>query len=287
MEFHRARRRLCKAEDVETEERRLLEEISIRVHSRDTMYQPGQAEHYLSVGLSAVRCIDAALGSRPARSAVRSVLDFPCGYGRVLRFLRVLFPAARLTGAEIDGAALDFCRTEFGVNSFRSDADLGRLSLPERFDLIWCGSLLTHVDEAGTASLLRFFCDHLSDRGFCLFTTHGSLSADWLQNGTYAYGLEETARESLLSDYRASGYGYADYGGGSGGYGISVASPSRIAELARAAGAWRKILFLEHGWDRHQDLHAYTRTPPEVSPAVSSERGPTYLKSAGLYTWRH
>ena len=74
----------------------LLGRISTRVHRHDSMYLPGQAEHYLSVGLSAARVLGAALQAKPTPS-VGSVLDFPCGYGRVLRFLKAMFPEASVT----------------------------------------------------------------------------------------------------------------------------------------------------------------------------------------------
>ncbi len=53
------------------------------------------------------------------------------------------------------------------LGSFRN------LSLPHRFDLIWCGSLITHIDEWAAVDLLDFFCRHLADRGVCVFTTLG------------------------------------------------------------------------------------------------------------------
>ncbi|NIQ58735.1 MAG: class I SAM-dependent methyltransferase, partial [Gemmatimonadetes bacterium] len=60
--------------------------MSTATHPGDTMYEVGRGLHYLSVGLSALRCVEAVRGR--AREP-RHVLDFGCGYGRVLRFLRV------------------------------------------------------------------------------------------------------------------------------------------------------------------------------------------------------
>jgi SAM-dependent methyltransferase len=218
------------------------------------MYVPFDARHYLSAGLSAMRCIESALQKTGGDRAVRSILDFPCGYGRVLRFLRARFPDAQITAAELDIAALAFCKESFGVNTVESKTDFSKLSIAGSFDLIWCGSLLTHVDENSAAELLKFVHDHLSPGGRVLFTTHGSHSVESIRKTRRAYGLPDAARQNLLSQYDARGYGYADYAGRPG-YGVSVASPDRMVSIARSVGPWKDVSFLERGWDNHQDVY--------------------------------
>ncbi|MEF9426794.1 MAG: class I SAM-dependent methyltransferase, partial [Candidatus Mariimomonas ferrooxydans] len=93
---------------------------------------------------------------------IRSILDFPCGYGRVLRFLRARFADADITISEINPVALDFCKREFSVKSVILDKDFSKLSLTCKLDLIWCGSLITHLDEKAATDLLKFFHDILS-----------------------------------------------------------------------------------------------------------------------------
>ena len=66
---------------------------------------------------------------------------------------------------EVDRRALDFCRRSFDVTPFLSKEPFSLLSLPWQFDLIWCGSLLTHIDEPATRDLLRLFRKHLSHGG--------------------------------------------------------------------------------------------------------------------------
>src|SRR5688572_30227695 len=173
------------------------------------MYLPGQAEHYLSVGLSAARVLGAALQAKPTPS-VGSVLDFPCGYGRVLRFLKAMFPEASVTGAEIDADALRFCRRVFGIDAIRSGPDFRGIAMPRRFDVIWCGSLVTHFDERSTTALLSMFFEWLDESGVCVLTTHGRLSAEWIRSGSVTYGLPTAAQRTVLAQYDGDGYGYAD-----------------------------------------------------------------------------
>ncbi len=202
----------------------------------------GGAFHYLSVGLSASRCIKEALRSVSRELTVNTILDFPCGHGRVLRFLQATFPNSDITAAEIDSDALKFCRRSFSVNTVLSKKDFNEISIPKQFDLIWCGSLFTHIDEQATSSLLKFFHKHLSEQGVCIFTTHGKHSIELIQSKKQTYGLAEEAQRKVLHEFKATGYGYANYVNREG-YGISVVSQQRLIELAEGAGNWNQVLF--------------------------------------------
>jgi len=254
-DFHGAKFRLLSSPDLTHEEKRLLEKVSLQVHHGDGMYE-GDAFHYLSVGLSASRCIQEAFRSAGKEFTDGSILDFPSGFGRVLRFLRVRFPNSEITSAEIEGSALDFCCRTFSVTPLLSKTPFSDLNLTQRFDLIWCGSLFTHIDEQAASDLLQFFHDHLSSRGLCVFTTHGERSIEYIQGKQNTYGLSEDAQQKIIRQFQSKGYGYADYLN-QPGYGISAVSHQRMCELARGVGGWDETLFLEHGWDNHQDVYAF------------------------------
>jgi SAM-dependent methyltransferase len=156
----------------------------------------GNGKHYFAVGLSAVRSIEAAL--REAHlGEVRSVLDLLCGHGRVMRFLRQRFPATELTACDLDRSGVDFCRRHFGATPAYSRPNLDGLSLGGPFDLIWCGSLATHLDAAGTLAVLRCCSRHLVVRGLLVFTMHGSLVLERLRRGRPTYGLTPAGIASL------------------------------------------------------------------------------------------
>jgi SAM-dependent methyltransferase len=234
------------------------------------MYIGFEAQHYLEVGVSAIRCIDAAIDGAP----VRRVLDLPCGYGRVLRFLKARFPDAAITACELEPEAIEFCASVFSVETVISNTKLQNIPLSGQFDLIWCGSLLTHLDQPRVEALLRFFHDQLSPDGVCVFTAHGILSEKWLEAKLETYGLTPSAQEDVLHNYRKSGFGYADYEGQS--YGISLASREKVNELASAAGDWHEVLFAEHGWARHQDVYGFSKQarPVKVITSPTPEKVP-------------
>ena len=68
---------------------------------------------------------------------------------------------------------MDFCTAEFNATPVYSQEDIRRVSLDQFFDLIWCGSLFTHLDRDRWPAFLGFFADHLSPGGVLVFTTHG------------------------------------------------------------------------------------------------------------------
>ncbi len=237
-------------------DKRLLRSVSLRVHRNDGMYIPASGRHYFSVGLSAVRCIERALAGRNGRGPVRRILDFPCGYGRVCRFLRVRFPDAEIAVYDTDRAARRFCARAFNVHCLRPNHDLVR---PRgRFDLIWCGSLLTHLDERSAVRLLNLFHRLLAPGGMCVFTTHGRFAHSMIRDHKFNYALTARAQKKILAEYHETGYGYADYDN-SPGYGVSLAASEKMRGLAGEAGEWREAFYLNQGWDSHQDVWAYVK----------------------------
>jgi hypothetical protein len=107
-DLHSARSQLLSS-SLPGREEAMLRQVSLKVSRRDGMYEPNRAADYLSVGLSAIRCIQRALEEPGRTKDVQPILDFLSGYGRVLRFLRVRFPNADITAGEIDPAVLRFC----------------------------------------------------------------------------------------------------------------------------------------------------------------------------------
>ena len=256
--FYHARNDLLSSGTITGQEKALLNTVSLKIDRNDTMYELTRAGHYLSVGLSAMQCIDKAIKTTGRPQEIKYILDFPCGYGRVLRFLRAKYPDAEITACEIDPAALDFCRETFSAKPVMSEKDFSRLSLHQEFDLIWCGSLITHIDEETTKELLKFFHAHLSPGGLCVFTTHGQKSAEWVQKKRQTYGLPASALHELLTTYREKGYGYANYKG-QNEYGISIVNHNRMIEIAQSIGQWKETYYQEQGWDNHQDVYGFIK----------------------------
>src|SRR5882724_4284591 len=236
--------------------RQLLTKVSSEIHPNDGMYQ-GDGRHYFSVGLSAIGCLDQALAATNLTD-IKTALDMPCGYGRVLRFLVHRFPQTKFIACDLDRDGVNYCASTFGSEAAYSLPELDQLSLSSQFDLIWCGSLITHLDHAKIPALLKFFSRHLSRGGLVVFTAAGNRVVERMCNRAFDYGIAEEKIPLICADYEKSGYGYTDYPY-IAGYGISLTSSDWIRGQVRHAGGLKEVFFQPHAWDNHQDVYGFVR----------------------------
>jgi SAM-dependent methyltransferase len=251
----RQHQRLIDSARLPASQRDLLRRVSSQIAWREGVFD-GDTAHYLLVGLSAIECVEAALAAAGTRPPQR-ILDLPSGHGRVLRFLAKRFPDAVITACDIDEDGVDFCMRTFGARGAYSRPDLDSLFLGDEYDLIWCGSLVTHLDAGRIAALLRFFARHLAPDGVVVFTTHGEFVAHRLPTDEFDYGLERTAITRMTVEYARTGFAYADYANTTG-YGVSISTPAWIRNAAHEAGL-REVYFAPRGWDAHQDVFGFVK----------------------------
>lgn len=233
--------------------------VSREIAPGDEMYH-GNPGHYFGVGASALRCIEGALrvaGRHP--DTIKTVVDLPCGHGRVQRFLKKAFPHATLIACDLNRSGVDYCGAAFGALKVYSDPDVDRIPLGGTYDLIWCGSLLTHLPAGKCADFLRLFQRSLRRNGLLVFTMHGRHIAHQLATGTNPHNLEPAQVASILGEYRERGFGYADYSGGSA-YGFSLAHPSYVTTRLLDDPSWRLLSYHEAGWDGRQDSIAVQKS---------------------------
>lgn len=258
------KRRLLEDPSLAEGERELLRAADGRVFFNDGMYTEDGA-HYFRVGLGAVRLLEEASGAA-GLGEVRRVLDLPCGGGRVLRFLVRRFPGAEFVACDLQRDMVDFCARRFGASACYSKDDLNDLAFGEPFDLIWCGSLATHLDEAGITALLRLFRRSLRPGGLTVFTAHGERVAGRMTRDEFDYAIAKERIAPVVRAYRETGYGFTTYPdvGAYGvardsGYGVSLTSPEWIRARAAGVGGLREVYFKPHGWDDHQDVYGFVR----------------------------
>jgi SAM-dependent methyltransferase len=236
--------------------------VNREISPRDGMFA-GNPEHYASVGRSALRCVGLALLAA-GRPDPRRILDLPCGHGRVLRVLRAAWPDAEITACDLDHDGVDYCERVFGAMAVPSVADPDAIPLESgSFDLVWCGSLLTHVAAARWDGFLRLFARVLAPGGVLVFTTHGRFPAQRIRGAIASglgapnafYGLPSRAAAEVLRAYERDGFGYVNYPG-ERGYGISLSTlPWVVARIQHQPGL-RVVACSERAWDDHQDVYA-------------------------------
>lgn len=226
--------------------------VSWAIMAGDHMFNPRDPKHYERVGESAMRNIFSALLLANAQEP-RAVLDFACGSGRVSRWLRVAFPDAVFDVSDVRDDSLAFCTSAFGCTAWRSSDDLDAVSAPRSYDLIWSGSLLTHLSERASILFMRKFAQWLTPGGVAVFTTHGRKAAENMRSGIAKY-IPPEQNAGVLSAYDQTGYGYVPYAPGRD-IGFSMNSLGWLVRQTEALGL-RLLLAAEHSWDNHQDVIA-------------------------------
>jgi trans-aconitate methyltransferase len=229
---------------------------------------------YFEVGASAIDNIVLAWISSGI-DQINRVLDLPCGHGRVLRHLIKLLPDAQFDACDLDESGIAFCAETFGARPLLSNADLVQMQFDTAYDLIWVGSLFTHISHELTRAWLLHLTKFLKPRGFLVATIHGRWSE-------YVHKLHPYIAQErwniILSGFRRSGYGYCDYLPEEnhdylhGSYGISLAKPHTIVTDMEQIPDVRLLLYRERGWADHQDVLAIGRPSfDEPWPAMSVE----------------
>jgi SAM-dependent methyltransferase len=227
-------------------------QVETEISSNDEMYN-GDDKHYFSVGSSALNCIEKALSiSGKHKEGIHNILDFPCGHGRVLRYLRVAYPAAKITACDVNQDGVDFCAKVFDVAPSYSNTDLSKINLPDDYDLIWCGSLMTHLDFDDWTRVLKLFRKSLLRNGLLVFSTHGCGFLDLVSQGYY-YGFNQAECFSLIDEFKATGFAYKDYKGKES-YGISISSIDWVRSCISLIPHLKLLNILEKCWDNHHDI---------------------------------
>jgi len=223
--------------------------INKTIDPLDHMYNTG-ASWYFQVGEEGLRAVRRVLNLSD-NCAVRKVLDLACGHGRVARYLRAGFPDAQLFYCDIDIQAAEFCAKTFGGKAIASKEELTQVSLPSDCDVIWVGSLFTHLDRNRTERFLTYLCRFLAEEGVLVATFHGAWSKQLAETSPF---MEPERWATVLEGYSVSGYGYRQYSHLKDDFGVSLSRPSVIVEMVERIPGVRLLAYMERGWGHNHDV---------------------------------
>jgi SAM-dependent methyltransferase len=231
-------------------------EVSREISSNERM--PSEdVEMYLEVGRSALKAIRLAQITS-GKSDFVSILDMPSGHGRVLRWLKAAYPDARLTACDLLTDGVDFCTESLGATPVYSSARPEAITFPDRYDLIFVGSLLTHVDVPLWDHLITLWHDLLTPDGLLVVTTHGELVAERMRAG-HLYGYPAPAVTRALRAYEHAGFTFLEEPPANIEYGITLARPEWTLSRLLRHPDFRVVMAGEALWDRHQDVTAVVK----------------------------
>lgn len=207
--------------------------------------------HYLSAGLNAYKLVNTLVSARNGEwKQVNSFLDFASGYGRLTRFMTLQLPASAIWVSDIKPNAVEWQKEIFGVQGFPSSYEPETLEPGRKFDLIYVGSLFSHLPEDLFHRWLRRLYEWLSDTGMLIFTVHDiSLWQGPNPPEFIFHAQSEDTRFHAIDDHIADDEAY----------GVSYTAESFVASaIERLPGspAYRRF---PRGLALHQDVYTISK----------------------------
>ena len=222
---------------------------------------------YLRSGLDAAQVVERLAGClRRPDGGPLDVLDFAAGFGRTTRHLARL--GYRLTAGDIAPGTTEFLAERFGVDTVACHEDPARLEWARHHDLIWVGSLFSHLKAEDFAPLLVALGRALAPDGLLAFTTHppsAKPSAAPAAEQGPAECRFQAHSESVVLDPQKYGTSYAD-----ASFVRRVAAEVGLRTVAHAPlGLWGRqdVHVVAHEGSDRGPIEAASFTPPQVSVA--------------------
>jgi hypothetical protein len=104
-------------------------------------------------------------------SQVANMLEFAAGFGRFTRHLANALPG-RVTCAEVITGGNEFLSEQFGVNVFASSHDPEKIIFPEKYQLVFVLSMLTHIPIRMWKPWLQTLKNAIEPGGLLVFSVH-------------------------------------------------------------------------------------------------------------------
>ncbi len=213
--------------------------------------------HYYTTGADGLRIVVKGLIAAGLKPPER-ILDFPCGSGRVMRHLRAMFPKAEIGACDLYARHVAFCVNQFNATPLISRENLAELDVGE-WDLVFCGSLLTHLPQHLFWPTMDFMIRSLKPGGIAVVTLEGRRAVYIQDNMWKLIGDEQF--EFARSGYNETGFGFVDYDPAfltkfneQESYGVTLVRPDWLMSGLAKREDITILNFTEADWDEHQDV---------------------------------
>lgn len=215
----------------------------------------------------------AAVGGR--LQACERILDFGCGCGRVLLWLKDLAGATALYGSDIDATAIEWAREHLPYVTFTVNNGLPPTEFPDAFfDFVYSQSVFTHLDETYQDAWLAELQRIVRPGGRLLLSVNGEQSFQQLEKTRQSQGIPSGALR-IARDMKGLLFITDDQWGGMfpDFYHSSFDTPAYV--FAHWSRYFRIHCYIPRGSLSFQDFVLLERTAPGESAETPAGRIPT------------
>jgi SAM-dependent methyltransferase len=142
-----------------------------------------------------------------------SILDFGCGYGRILRMMYYYSDPQNIWGVDAWDKSLATCK-EVGLLGNFAQSDRVPSNLPvgdAKFDVAFAFSVFTHLAPSAATACLKAVREHMDEGGLFILTIRP------VEFWPYIDATRKTTHQSsLMADHRSKGIAYLPHGGTEG-----------------------------------------------------------------------
>ena len=180
--------------------------IDKTIHPDDAMYawfkKYNEKDGFIKYATPARSAVD--IIGRHISSKDKKILDYGCGHGRVTRFLPVCFPNKNTFVYDPAPTCEEFCCEQFGAQRFNKDI--------KDLDLVWSGSVLTHLDKHHWEKYFQVIYDSLRIGGKLITTFHGNKGINkFLKEKWFSAEFSEEQLNKAYRELDETGFCYLPY----------------------------------------------------------------------------
>lgn len=138
------------------------------------------------------------------------VLDYGCGWGRMLRMMPYFTSPENIYGCDPTKMSIQLCQ-DYNVPGHHAMIETRPTQLPfgtTKFDLIFAYSVFTHMNADVAQNAMRLFRERITDKGLVCVTYRPRRY--WLGRPSGG-NISEQRRNKLLSSHDNTGYAFISY----------------------------------------------------------------------------
>lgn len=183
---------------------------------------------YFTTGLNGRNIVDKIVKARYGNwSKINSILDFASGYGRVSRHFLNDIDNSKIWVSDIKEESVQWQEDQFTVNGIKSEQNPADFKPPVKFNIIFVGSLFTHLPEILFNKWLTRLIEVLDENGTLIISTFdiGVHGKDYQQPFKYLEMSEDRLFNGLNTSIK-----------GENKYGITYTTPAYMEEKLRING---------------------------------------------------